>query len=382
MASKFVVGSSHGPQIRSPHSLDRAKMGGGSGVGDEEAEAEAAAAAEVTGRGGARGDVGGGGGGAGEAAAAVRTGGERRRRCGRVGGVEIPGGVGSQLAANSEVNDAVVPANSEVRLRFQVACLSGSVSTSMPALKGHSRGLLLSPQIPNLSSPKLSPTPMTGRYYTPQTHPPPPPENTLDVFMDGDTIPIHTTITSSHSLAAQFINEIARERPQGGLIVGIDTEWRTDHLPDGKTCYKVAVLQLCVGRRCLVFQIYQAGNMVPHELAEFLADPSVRFVGVAVNNDMQRLANDCNLRVACAVDLRYAAAAVLGQPELARAGLKRLALTVMGAHMEKEKNITKSRWGEPTLTWEQVNYACIDAYVSYEIGRRLLSGEPILAAPL
>uniref|UniRef100_A0A0E0FQI7 3'-5' exonuclease domain-containing protein n=1 Tax=Oryza nivara TaxID=4536 RepID=A0A0E0FQI7_ORYNI len=128
--------------------------------------------------------------------------------------------------------------------------------------------------------------------------------------------------------------------------------------------------------------IYQAGNMVPHELAEFLADPSVRFVGVAVNNDMQRLANDCNLRVACAVDLRYAAAAVLGQPELARAGLKRLALTVMGAHMEKEKNITKSRWGEPTLTWEQVNYACIDAYVSYEIGRRLLSGEPILAAPL
>lgn len=122
--------------------------------------------------------------------------------------------------------------------------------------------------------------------------------------------------------------------------------------------------------------------MVPHELAEFLADPSVRFVGVAVNNDMQRLANDCNLRVACAVDLRYAAAAVLGQPELARAGLKRLALTVMGAHMEKEKNITKSRWGEPTLTWEQVNYACIDAYVSYEIGRRLLSGEPILAAPL
>uniref|UniRef100_A0A0D3ES36 3'-5' exonuclease domain-containing protein n=1 Tax=Oryza barthii TaxID=65489 RepID=A0A0D3ES36_9ORYZ len=233
-------------------------MGGGSGVGDEEAEAEAAAAAEVTGRGGARGDVGGGGGGAGEAAAAVRTGGERRRRCGRVGGVEIPGGVGSQLAANSEVNDSVVPANSEVRLRFQVACLSGSVST-------------------------------------------------------------------------------------GGLIVGIDTEWRTDHLPAGKTCYKVAVLQLCVGRRCLVFQIYQAGNMVPHELAEFLADPSVRFVGVAVNNDVQRLANDCNLRVACAVDLRYAAAAVLGQPELARAGLKRLALTVMGAHMEKEKNITKSR---------------------------------------
>lgn len=80
------------------------------------------------------------------------------------------------------------------------------------------------------------------------------------------------------------------------------------------------MLQLCVNRRCLVFQLYQASNEVPRELAEFLADAGVRFVGVGVDGGVRRLANECNLRVACAVDLRDAAAAVLGRPELARVG--------------------------------------------------------------
>uniref|UniRef100_A0A0D3HJR8 3'-5' exonuclease domain-containing protein n=1 Tax=Oryza barthii TaxID=65489 RepID=A0A0D3HJR8_9ORYZ len=210
-----------------------------------------------------------------------------------------------------------------------------------------------------------------GRYYTPPTHRPPP-ENTLDVFMDGDAVAIRTTITLSHCLATQFINEIA---------LGIDTEWREDHEPDDKKCYKVAVLQLFLNRRCLVFQLYQASNEVPRELAEFLADAGVRFVGVGVDGGVRRLANECNLRVACTVDLRDAAVAVLSRPELARAGLKSLALIVMGTRMEKAKDITMSRWGEPTLTWKQVNSTCIDVYMSYEIGRRMLSDEPILAAP-
>uniref|UniRef100_A0A0E0BGV1 3'-5' exonuclease domain-containing protein n=1 Tax=Oryza glumipatula TaxID=40148 RepID=A0A0E0BGV1_9ORYZ len=226
------------------------------------------------------------------------------------------------------------------------------------------QGLLFSAQFHVCQvSPKSSSTPMAGRYYTPPT-PRPSPENTLNVFMDSNAVAIRTTISSSHYLAAQG----------GGLIVGIDTEWREDHEPDGKKCYKVVVLQLYVDRRCLVFQLYQASN-------EFLADAGVHFVGVGVDGGMRPLANECNLRVACTVDLRYAAVAVLGRPELARAGLKSLALTVMGTRMEKAKDITMSRWGEPTLTWEQVNYTCIDAYMSYETGRRLLSDEPILAAP-
>jgi hypothetical protein len=34
--------------------------------------------------------------------------------------------------------------------------------------------------------------------------------------MDGDAVVIRTTITLSHYLATQFINEIAREHHEGG----------------------------------------------------------------------------------------------------------------------------------------------------------------------
>lgn len=162
------------------------------------------------------------------------------------------------------------------------------------------------------------------------------------------------------------------------LIVGIDTEWREDHEPDDKKCYKVVVLQLCVNRRCLVFQLYQASNEVPRELAEFLADAGVR---LRHWESARRRRTATSATEVAAVDLSDVAAAVLGWPELARAGLKSLALIVMGTRMEKAKDITMSRWGEPTLTWEQINYTCIDVYMSYEIGRRMLSDEPILAAP-
>ncbi|KAF0919581.1 hypothetical protein E2562_029804 [Oryza meyeriana var. granulata] len=195
--------------------------------------------------------------------------------------------------------------------------------------------------------------------------------------MEDDTPAIRTTVTSSPYQAAQFINERASDRHEEGLIVGIDTEWRECRQPDGHRCYKVAVLQLCVGRRCLVFQLYRANNKVPRELVDFLADPAVRFVGVGVDGDVKRLAEHCNLKVASTVDLGGAAAATLGRPELKTAGLKSLALTVMGARMEKPKRITISNWAAETLTKQQVNYACIDAYASYEIGRRLLSGESI-----
>uniref|UniRef100_A0A0D9V3R9 3'-5' exonuclease domain-containing protein n=1 Tax=Leersia perrieri TaxID=77586 RepID=A0A0D9V3R9_9ORYZ len=103
---------------------------------------------------------------------------------------------------------------------------------------------------------------------------------------------------------------------ESGLIVGIDTEWRecgrNDH---GGKCYKVAVLQLCVIHCCLVFPLSWRENTPPPlpKLAEFLANLAVWFVGVGVDDDMKRLAKNCNLHVASVVDLGYVAAAVLAR---------------------------------------------------------------------
>uniref|UniRef100_A0A0D9V3R7 3'-5' exonuclease domain-containing protein n=1 Tax=Leersia perrieri TaxID=77586 RepID=A0A0D9V3R7_9ORYZ len=234
--------------------------------------------------------------------------------------------------------------------------------------------------------PNPLPQPMEGRSKPRPNRRPGPPKDTYHTYVVMEGAEIRTTVTSSPDQVANFIKEITRghrrHEGEGGLIVGIDTEWRECGRNErGGKCYKVAVLQLCVSHRCLVFKLSRAGKYPP-ELADFLADPAVRFVGVGVDGDVKRLAEDCNLQVANAVDLGKAAATVLDQPELRRAGLKSLALTVMGAQMEKSKKITMSNWHAQMLTRQQINYACIDAYVSFEIGRRLLTGESLPATQL
>jgi hypothetical protein len=47
----------------------------------------------------------------------------------------------------------------------------------------------------------------------------------------------------------------------------------------------------------------------------------------------------------------------------------------MGVHIDKLRRLTMSKWEEHRLLAEQVWYACIDAFVSYEIGRLLLTGQ-------
>jgi ribonuclease D len=204
-----------------------------------------------------------------------------------------------------------------------------------------------------------------------------------DVVMptdDGGTVVIHTTVTNSGDAVKHFLQEV-RETTGGskgepGLIVGLDTEWRVVFHDDGYRDNRMAVLQLCVGRRCLVFQIVHA-NYVPATLKAFLASPKHRFVGVSVDGDVERLYCDYKILVATPVDLRHVAAEVLSRPELARAGLKTLACEVMGVLMEKPKHVTMSKWSRP-LSPEQVRYAAIDAFVSYEIGRLLLTSQRAL----
>ncbi|KAM0841811.1 hypothetical protein ACQ4PT_058773 [Festuca glaucescens] len=140
----------------------------------------------------------------------------------------------------------------------------------------------------------------------------------------------------------------------------------------------VALLQLYVGRRCLIFQLLHA-DCIPGYLAHFLADPNFRFVGVGVQGDADLLNKDHRLQVANTVDLRGLAAERMGKPELRQAGLQALVRAVMGAELEKPKNVRMGPWDACDLSDEQIRYACIDAFVSFKIGRKLLTaGTPYL----
>jgi hypothetical protein len=67
--------------------------------------------------------------------------------------------------------------------------------------------------------------------------------------------------------------------------VGLDCEFTT---PRDKPHQRAAVFQLSVASEVLVFQIYRADH-VPQLLRDFLGDPTIRFCGAAIGNDMRML---------------------------------------------------------------------------------------------
>jgi hypothetical protein len=171
------------------------------------------------------------------------------------------------------------------------------------------------------------------------------------VMFEGGAIT--TTVTSSGASVKAWVDEVlsVHRRRLRDLIVGLDVEWRPLFGPGYSP---TALLQLCVGRRCLVFQLLHA-DYNPAALKEFLADPDYRFVGVGVAADAARLWNDEGLNVANAVDLAEVAAEETGRVDL-----------------DKPEEVRLGRWDDYYLTTQQIKYACIDAFVSFEVGRMLL----------
>ncbi|KAI3757638.1 hypothetical protein L6452_05181 [Arctium lappa] len=185
---------------------------------------------------------------------------------------------------------------------------------------------------------------------------------------------ISTIVTNTPSYVDSWIAEIERihSRRLHCLIVGLDVEWRPNQSRYSDN--PVATLQLCVGARCLVFQILHSPT-IPQSLINFLRNPSYTFAGVGIESDLEKLTEDYNLVVANMADVRLLAADKYGVRELRNSGLKILAMRVLGKEINKPKGITMSRWDNQWLTPAQVQYACIDAFLSFEIARILISGD-------
>lgn len=186
----------------------------------------------------------------------------------------------------------------------------------------------------------------------------------------GDTI--QTLVTDTTTMVDSWIQDVENSNRHAAgldrLIVGLDVEWRPNF--NARIDNPVATLQLCVGRSCLIFQILHA-PAVPASLFAFLNNPRYTFVGVGIHDDLEKLVGDYGLGVSRAVDLRQLAADELNKLELRNAGLKRLGLEVLGKEVEKPRRVTMSRWDNLYLSSEQVQYACVDAFLSSEIGTTL-----------
>ncbi|KAE8791642.1 Werner Syndrome-like exonuclease [Hordeum vulgare] len=111
-------------------------------------------------------------------------------------------------------------------------------------------------------------------------------------------------------------------------------------------------------------------NRVPAAIRGLLGDPAVRCVG----EDAAKLSDDYGPRVRRSGDLEGRCNEYLGIGGLGRRrlGLKGYAREVLGMTMEKPWHVTMSNGRGDSFEVAQVQYACIDAYVSYKLGERLL----------
>ncbi|KAK4404712.1 hypothetical protein Sango_0839800 [Sesamum angolense] len=186
---------------------------------------------------------------------------------------------------------------------------------------------------------------------------------------------IYTTVTHDPATVSRWIHDI-NSLYGHRLIVGLDVEWRPNFSRHQQN--PAATLQLCIGRCCLIYQLIHSPYF-PLQLIQFLSFSNHTFVGVDVKSDLKKLQRDYRIGYnARAVDLRGLAADVCGMKELKKGGLRSLARTVLGKEMEKPKWVTMSSWDNRVLTPEQVQYACVDAFVSFEIGR-ILNASAVLA---
>lgn len=182
--------------------------------------------------------------------------------------------------------------------------------------------------------------------------------STYDVTCFGHHV--RTIVTSCPNVVTKWITHIRSNNPSN--IVGLDTEGLNP----------IKILQLCVGPNCLIYKLFHTTS-IPPILVDFLKESMWKFSGVGVSGDHKRLLRDYDMGLGITVDVSKVAA----EADLVRAnaGLKAVTKAVLGWEMEKVKEITMSKWEKENLDDSQVVYACVDAFVGYHIGKKLIVGD-------
>lgn len=164
---------------------------------------------------------------------------------------------------------------------------------------------------------------------------------------DGEIVVVDTMEALVRACA-----EIAKHK-----VVGFDTETRPSFTA-GIT-NKVALMQLSAGGVCYLIRL----NRLPLDkaLLAILQNPAIQKVGVAVQNDIQRLGELRRFKAAGFVDLQ----SVVGQFGIEDRSLRKLSGIVLGKKVSKAQRL--SNWEAHTLTPQQQLYAATDAWVCVQI---------------
>ncbi|KAL0453482.1 UNVERIFIED_CONTAM: hypothetical protein Slati_1326300 [Sesamum latifolium] len=179
---------------------------------------------------------------------------------------------------------------------------------------------------------------------------------------------VRTVVTAKPAVVRKWVHKIRyhhrHQLRHGRLVVGLGVQWVPGHNSPPAT------LQLCVGHHCLIFQLLHAAHS-PTILRRFLSEPSVKFVGVWNYRDASMLRNSKHrLRISQLVDVRVVASDLRGCSR--GASMESLAAKILGMDgVEKKEWVGRSAWDETWLSEEQVEYACVDAFLCFLMAKAL-----------
>ncbi|KAI9081163.1 hypothetical protein K1719_036922 [Acacia pycnantha] len=185
--------------------------------------------------------------------------------------------------------------------------------------------------------------------------------------LDGTNIEV--TVTDKAAVVRRWIGttNYFRRVFHGRVVVGLGVQWTP-----GDTDPPADTLQLCVGCRCLVYQLSNSLN-VPVSLRRFLLDSGNTFVGFWNHSDRRKLQiSDHRLQMLRdPLDMRNYAQTDDGE-SLETATIERIVeehLGVRGVPISREISI--SDWDDVNLSDEQVLQVTLDAYCAFDIGKNI-----------
>jgi ribonuclease D len=148
-------------------------------------------------------------------------------------------------------------------------------------------------------------------------------------------------------------------------ILGFDTETRPAFKKG--VIYEVALLQFATEERAFIFRLNKTG--LPASLASLMADPSVIKAGAAIRDDIRSLQRLARFNPAGFAELQE----MVKEHDILETGLRKMAAIVLGIQISKSQQV--SNWERKELTDAQLIYAATDAWVCYEIYRRLTEAD-------
>ncbi|KAI3953506.1 hypothetical protein MKW92_014601 [Papaver armeniacum] len=190
----------------------------------------------------------------------------------------------------------------------------------------------------------------------------------FDVSFFGKSIT--TTVTSKPREIRDWIGNCLyySRRNRSNLVVGLGVQWLSPPPHTYGSDDPTETLQICIGTGCLIIQLSHT-PYVPETLRRFLANEKITFVGIWNYSDNSKLEKSKHrLSVSRLINLSK----LRLENEASSGSMENLARAYLGFDDVKTDVPTGiSNWNVRNLSVDQVQYATVDAHVSFEIGNKV-----------